>query len=281
MKISMRDKKILLMFLGILFFAAGYFLGYRPQMEEAQSIEAANAPLQERLDNLLEMAKNRDFYIEETNAIQTKIDEYTAKFPSDVKEEDGIVLAMNMEDTLDMKISNIGLGTREFVASMDGSSQDEIVDMPDQTMSEQANAQTQEQIDEIEGTDTQGQKKLQNATDEAVDNLNTQSSNPVLYRTQDTIQFTSTYQSLKDVVEYLAGRTGRMTIDNINASFDSSAGNLTGSLTVNMFSMAGTGGTYSEPDAGVVPYGTDNIFGTVEVPVNTPAPTPEPEQTQS
>lgn len=36
--ISMRDKKILLMFLGVGIFAAGYFFGYRPQMEEAESI---------------------------------------------------------------------------------------------------------------------------------------------------------------------------------------------------------------------------------------------------
>ena len=36
MNISMRDKKILLMFLGVGVFAAGYFFGYRPQMEEAQ-----------------------------------------------------------------------------------------------------------------------------------------------------------------------------------------------------------------------------------------------------
>ena len=28
--------------------------------------------------------------------------------------------------------------------------------------------------------------------------------------------------------------------------------------------MAGTGKTYTEPDAGSVAYGTDNIFGTIE-----------------
>ena len=38
MNISMRDKKILLMFLGVGVFAAGYFFGYRPQMEEAQNL---------------------------------------------------------------------------------------------------------------------------------------------------------------------------------------------------------------------------------------------------
>ena len=53
MNISMRDKKILLMFLGVGVFAAGYFFGYRPQMEEAQSIQASTEPLKTRLDDLL------------------------------------------------------------------------------------------------------------------------------------------------------------------------------------------------------------------------------------
>ena len=55
-----------------------------------------------------------------------------------------------------------------------------------------------------------------------------------------------------------------MTLDNVNASYDTSTGNLTGTIIVNMFSMTGTDNSYSEPDAGAVAYGTDNIFGTIE-----------------
>lgn len=264
MNISMRDKKILLMFLGVGIFAAGYFFGYRPQMEEAESIQASNAPLQERLNDLIKLAENKDFYLEETDSINAKIDEYTSAFPADIRSEDGIVLSMNMENSLDMQISNVGLGTREFIAALDGSTEDPLLNMPDETLSEQANAQTQEQLDEIEGADVQGDKERQNASDEEVANLNQTFTTPVLYRTQDSMQFTGTYASLKDMVDYLADQSGRMTLDNVNASFDSSTGNLTGSITVNLFSMAGTGKTYTEPDAGSVAYGTDNIFGTIE-----------------
>lgn len=246
MKISMRDKKMLLMFLGVGVFAAGYFLGYRPQMEKAESIQAANVPLQDRLDDLLKLAENKDFYIEETNSIQEQIDKYTSEFPVNVRQEDGIVLSMDMED------------------SLDGSTEDELVDMPDETLSEQANAQTEAQIDEIEGTDVRGDKERQIASDAEVEDMNSTTSVPVLYRTQDSMQFTGTYASLKDMVEYLADQSGRMTLDNVSASFDSSTGNLTGSITVNLFSMAGTGKTYTEPDAGSVAYGTNNIFGTIE-----------------
>ena len=264
MNMSMRDKKILLMFVGVFVFIAGWLFGYRPQMEKAEQIEAENAPLEERLKDLLALAENKDFYIEETASIQEKIREYTSEFPADVKEENGIVLAKNMENSLDLEISNVGLGEKTFVAALDGSTEEDLLEAPDETMSEQANAQTQEGIDEIEGTDTAGEEALQNASDAAVENQDNTSLTPVLYRTQDTLQFTGTYGSLKDAVAYLAQQSGRVTLDNVNASFDSTTGNLMGSIVVNMFSMTGTDNVYTEPDAGQVAYGTSNIFGTIE-----------------
>lgn len=263
MNISMRDKKLLLMFSGVAVFGLGWFFGYRPQMEEAANIEAANKPLEERLSNLLELAGNRDFYISETENAQNKINEYVSKFPSDVKEENGIVLAQNIENSLGMQISNVGIATKEFVASIDGSTEEEIAEQ-NETMSEQANSQTREQIDEIEGTDSKAAEELQNASDIAAAQADSTSQTPVLYRTQDTLEFTGTYANLKDVVAYLAEQTGRLTVDNMNASYDTSTGYLTGSIVVNMFSMTGTGNIYTEPDAGQVAYGTRNLFGTLE-----------------
>ena len=263
MNISMRDKKLLLMFSGVAVFGLGWFFGYRPQMEEAANIEAANKPLEERLSNLLELAGNRDFYISETESAQNKINEYVAKFPSDVKEENGIVLAQNIENSLGMQISNVGIATKEFVAPIDGSTEEEIAEQ-NETMSEQANSQTREQIDEIEGTDSKAAEELQNAADIAAALADSTSQTPVLYRTQDTLEFNGTYANLKDVVAYLAAQTGRLTVDNMNASYDTSTGYLTGSIVVNMFSMTGTGNTYTEPDAGKVAYGTSNLFGTLE-----------------
>lgn len=263
MNISMCDKKLLLMFSGVAVFGLGWFFGYRPQMEEAANIEAANKPLEERLSDLLELAGNRDFYISETENAQNKINEYVSKFPSDVKEENGIVLAQNIENSLGMQISNVGIATKEFVASIDGSTEEEIAEQ-NETMSEQANSQTREQIDEIEGTDSKAAEELQNASDIAAAQADSTSQTPVLYRTQDTLEFTGTYANLKDVVAYLAEQTGRLTVDNMNASYDTSTGYLTGSIVVNMFSMTGTGNIYTEPDAGQVAYGTSNLFGTLE-----------------
>lgn len=264
MSISTRDKKILLMFSGVAVFAAGYFFGYRPQMSKAEEIETASVPLETRLNELLEMAKNKEFYVEETSKYNQEVSDYVAQFPADVKEEDGILLARDMENTLDMEVSNIGISTRDFIASLDGSTEEEIGELIDQTLSEKANEQTQEQIDEIEGTDTKAEEALADATEAAVSDAENLTDLTVLFRRLDTLQFSGTYESLKDAVDYLASRSGRMTLDSVDASFDASTGNLMGTITVNMFSMTGTGSTYTEPDAGSVALGRKDLFGTIE-----------------
>lgn len=264
MSISTRDKKILLMFSGVAVFAAGYFFGYRPQMSKAEEIETASVPLETRLNELLEMAKNKEFYVEETSKYNQEVSDYVAQFPADVKEEDGILLARDMENTLDMEVSNIGISTRNFIASLDGSTEEEIGELVDQTLSEKANEQTQEQIDEIEGTDTKAEEALADATEAAVSDAADLTDQTVLFRRLDTLQFNGTYDSLKDAVDYLASRSGRMTLDSVDASFDASTGNLIGTITVNMFSMTGTGSTYTEPDAGSVALGRKDLFGTID-----------------
>lgn len=264
MSISTRDKKILLMFSGVAVFAAGYFFGYKPQMSKAEEIETASVPLETRLNELLEMAKNKEFYVEETNRYNQEVSDYVAQFPADVKEEDGILLARDMENALDMEVSNIGISTRNFVASLDGSTEEEIGELVDQTLSEKANEQTQEQIDEIEGTDTKAEEALADATEAAVSDAADLTDLTVLFRRLDTLQFNGTYDSLKDAVDYLASSSGRMTLDSVDASFDASTGNLIGTITVNMFSMTGTGSTYTEPDAGSVALGRKDLFGTID-----------------
>lgn len=266
MKLTMHDKKMLLILAGVMAFVLCYLFVYRPQMEEAQNIEDATVPLQTRLNDLMELASNKEFYVNETNTMQSEIQDYCNRFPALVRPEDGIVLAQNMEKSLDMSISNISLGSSELIWYLNQS--DSSSSAPDQTMMEQLNDNTQSQLDEIEGTSQAENAEADSTTDGTNAAASTDSSgsttyNPALYRIQDTFQFDCTYESLKDAVTYLASQAGRMTLDNVTASFDSSTGNLTGTMTVNLYFMTGVDNTYTQPDAGVVDYGTDNIFGSL------------------
>lgn len=255
-KMSMRDKRILLMLLGIVVFVLGYFLVFQPQMAKAEEIEAQNVPLREKLNQLVEIEENQDYYISETNKYNQHVTDYTNMFPSDVKEEDAVLLGKGMEDKLGMWIFKMDFADQEFVASLDTSGLNSGSEGDDSTLSEQANQPTKDQINEIEGTDG-----TETDTSAAPDSLDLNSV--ALYRVKNTMEFNGTYQELKDLVDYLAADASRLTIDSVDIDFSASTGDLGGTVVVNMYSMTGTGRTYTTPDISSVVLGNHNLFGTL------------------
>lgn len=255
-KMSMRDKRILLMLLGIVVFVLGYFLVFQPQMAKAEEIEAQNVPLREKLNQLVEIEENQDYYISETNKYNQHVTDYTNMFPSDVKEEDAVLLGKGMEDKLGMWIFKMDFADQEFVASLDTSGLNNGSEGDDSTLSEQANQPTKDQINEIEGTDG-----TEADTSAAPDSLDLNSV--ALYRVKNTMEFNGTYQELKDLVDYLAADASRLTIDSVDIDFSASTGDLGGTVVVNMYSMTGTGRTYTTPDISSVVLGNHNLFGTL------------------
>ena len=254
--ISNREKRLLLMLFGVLLLVISYVAVFSPQMDAASEISTQNDSLNSRLNELLGMAAKKDYYQRETQNMQDQIDKYCEQFPADIKEEDGIVLAQNIEKSSGITIDTVGTGVRLMV-SEDGTVNEE--DTSDQqTLSEQDNAATKAQVDQIEGNTEASTETQQQTADALVEDT------PTLYRTQDTFNFTGSYENLKKAVTYINGQTGRMTVDSITMSFDSGTGGLTGTITVNIYSMSGIGNQYSEPDAGTSTYGKKNLFGTLE-----------------
>ena len=255
-KMSMRDKRILLMLLGIVVFLLGYFLVFQPQMAKAEEIEAQNVPLREKLNQLKEIEENQDYYISETNKYNQRVTDYTNMFPADVKEEDAVLLGKGMEDKLGMWIFKMDFADQEFVASLDTSGLNDGSEGDDSTLSEQANQPTQDQINEIEGT-----AETESDASAVPDGIDLDSV--ALYRVKNTMEFNGTYQELKDLVDYLASDASRLTIDSVDIDFSASTGDLGGTVVVNMYSMTGTGRTYTTPDISSVVLGNHNLFGTL------------------
>lgn len=251
---STRDKKLLLMLLGLVVFALGYLLVFRPQMEKAGELQTANLPLKEKLAELEQIEANQSMYLSETEKYETQVSDYMAMFPAEVREEDAILLARRMENSLGMWAHTLGFTTNQFVASLEDSSANTTDTQEDATLSEQANEKTQDQINEIEGTQEE-------TTDTQKADIDT--SAVALYRTQNTIEFNGSYQNLKDVVDLLAAESGRTTIDSVEVDFSSDTGELGGTMVVDMYAMTGTGREYSKPDASVVRFGNRNLFGTL------------------
>lgn len=88
------------------------------------------------------------------------------------------------------------------------------------------------------------------------------------YKTSVTISYASTYEGFKKCIDYISNYKDRMNIPNFNAAFDNTSGNLSGTMTIDMYALSGMDKKFEETIIEGVLIGTDNIFGTFENPMN-------------
>ena len=215
---SNRDKKILILTGAVLLFVLSYFVIYKGQMKKVETLERQNKELEQTLAELRQIDSEKEIYQSETERMNQEMAGYCGQFPADIKEEDGIALAIALENQANMKISNISLGEKEALYSFIVSRETENVPA--------------------------GEK--------------------VLSASLDTFSWTTDYEGLKRMLDYLNRGENRMTVDTMTVSFNGETGGLTGTTAINLYSMSGTKAEYKAPSIGGVSLGTDNIFRTME-----------------
>ncbi len=94
---------------------------------------------------------------------------------------------------------------------------------------------------------------------------------PIVYylnNNQVSIVHTSSYQGIKDMIDYIYEHKNRMAFESFMVSYDETTGLLSGSTNVNFYSIVGSDKEYKEQNIQGVQIGTNNIFGTRSVSEN-------------
>lgn len=87
-----------IMLLGILALVAVYVFVYMDYTERTDVIETSNAELQAEINELQEYANNMEQYQSEINEMKTAIEDIVAEYPADAREEDIVMLAVQIQD---------------------------------------------------------------------------------------------------------------------------------------------------------------------------------------
>ena len=212
MKLSKRDIGLLLGLLGLVIAVASYALVFNPMKLKNQELETELTALKDKEAKLTELVDDFDYYKEQIEVCKETSAEIETRFPSEVKPENEIMYAVELEDELEVEFSTLNYGTPL-----------EII--------------------------TEGQK-----------------ADRFAYCTSLSANYRATYRGLKDVILYTADQADRMVVDTVTASYDGTTGNLVGSITINMYTVAGTERVYEKPYVPAMNVGIDNIFGTIEIP---------------
>lgn len=251
MSISERDKKILIVFVGILIFALVYYFPIRSYTEDAEKLNTENVGLTAKLAQLeAKVARESEIKAETTNYEADTL-AMVAKFPSFLQVENEIMDIVGLEKELKVEVPLITVNTPVEVKGSD---------TPE--------AETTEATEAPQGVATEEAPEASDATEAPVADETgvapAVANKYKLYDMSTNINYKGGYDSLKKFLDKIAKSTDKKSINSVSLTFDNKTGNLDGNIVYDSYFLAGSDRPYEEIITKTIRHGTKNIFGTVD-----------------
>ena len=253
MSISERDKKILIVFVGILIFALVYYFPIRSYTEDAEKLNTENVGLTAKLAELeAKVARESEIKAETTNYEADTL-ALVAKFPSFLQVENEIMDIVGLEKELKVEVPLITVNTPVEMKSSDAPEAETTQAPPQEVATEEAPEAAPE---EASTTEAPGADETEVAP--AVANKYK------LYDMSTNINYKGGYDSLKKFLDKIAKSTDKKSINSVSLTFDNKTGNLDGNIVYDSYFLVGSDRPYEEIITKTIRHGTKNIFGTVD-----------------
>jgi len=217
---------------GVVAAIAVYFLFFQKMEEQTAEVKADCVAMEEDIKVYKEWEQNKDYYVEETEAMTTEIAELVNEFPSYALPEDDIKLAYELDNRTNTNfvyIDNLGFADPQALYTADYSGID---------LSESTGA-----------VDTTIPYPIY-----------------VLYNATTSYGIESSYDGVKEMIRVIQSQAERKGIEAVELSMDSSTGMLSGSVVMNTYYLDGSEKPYAQPSLTPVIKGTENPFGTLDAP---------------
>ena len=253
MSISERDKKILIVFVGILIFALVYYFPIRSYTEDAEKLNTENVGLTAKLAELeAKVARESEIKAETTNYEADTL-ALVAKFPSFLQVENEIMDIVGLEKELKVEVPLITVNTPVEMKSSDAPEAETTEAAPQEVATEEAPEASPE-----EASTTEAPVADETGVAPAVANKYK------LYDMSTNINYKGGYDSLKKFLDKIAKSTDKKSINSVSLTFDNKTGNLDGNIVYDSYFLAGSDRPYEEIITKTIRHGTKNIFGTVD-----------------
>ena len=251
MSISERDKKILIVFVGILIFALVYYFPIRGYTEDAEKLNTENVGLTAKLAQLeAKVARESEIKAETTNYEADTL-AMVAKFPSFLQVENEIMDIVGLEKELKVEVPLITVNTPVEMKSSD---------TPEAQTTEATEAPQEVATEEAPEADSTTEAPAADETGVAPAVANKYK----LYDMSTNINYKGGYDSLKKFLDKIAKSTDKKSINSVSLTFDNKTGNLDGNIVYDSYFLAGSDRPYEEIITKTIRHGTKNIFGTVD-----------------
>lgn len=219
--------------------------------QKTEAFRNTNKALQTEVDYLQDLMNHKDEYIADTESMTGEIQQIISEFPADVKPENQIMYVNDIELRNDMVVTSLEMPDKELVALSGG----EAVQPAADATAETGDAEITEEPADAAAVETV--QETQQTSGEV--------SSILLYRNETTFQFNTTYKSAKNVLKSVCEDiSNKKSIEALTLAIDETTRNLTGNMSVAMYSLGGIDKKYEPPVVNGVRQGTDNIFKSID-----------------
>ena len=261
MKLSQKEKCLLLILAGILILFASWFLAASQLRMKTDEIKTENIGLKSTADQYQTINARIDKIQEKIPTLQEERERIISMYPSNMTREDEIMFWANMDNTFpkELALSSLSMSTWEELIPSSEAANDSA---PTQTQ-ETETGETED--NEAELADPASEDTVQESMPSNTANQPTEEPEGAikLYKAPINYSFVATYQGLKNMLNYLFLEGDRKNVETLSVTFDSATGNLSGSMDINLFFMTGTGRNYTNTTVPAVQKGVTDIFHTV------------------
>lgn len=221
MKISDRDVKLLYVVLSIAIIVCAYFFGFRKLTAANEALDKEISELKVRHTTLRTMETNAKKYSDDTVVYNDNYDKIIAKFDTGYSQEYSILFIKELEDKLDVWLSQAGLAQTDNVYTF-------------------------------------GQIQSTNPSSESGSSV--YSSDYKGYKTVLTLTYQASYDDFKNLIEYINNYKYKCTIDSMSMSYNSESDVVSGSLVVSQYAITGKDRPFNNVNINGILNGTGNIF---------------------
>lgn len=250
MKLGNTEKAIIMIVVGVAIALLAIVYIAKPNYESAQSIAAENVTLQARLDELNEKQSHREETLAETAEYEEEYDTILNSFPADLNQEIIIMFLEGIHDSNEMNWQSVSMGREEQFYTLGSGGADASI-ATDDTADTSTEASTEEASSEEQTTDVA-----------ATDGTATTSTGLQCYRAIFPIAYAGSYESLKNVVNYVDTNSDRMTINSIDIAYDETNDVYTGNMELYCYAVKGEDRPERSVELNEIQTGVDNLFNT-------------------
>lgn len=259
MKISKRDKMLLLIVCGLIVVVCAYYFVFLQFQKKTETLEAENVVLEDVIVKLKDLDKNREQYLADTEKYTEDNERIKEEFPAGMEEEDDILYIDGLEGTLsEFYASSVGLpssvGYELTYPAVETISVDEMLQGTIAT-------ETATTAETVATTDTEA--IAEETADGATLTADSLYPSCQLWYVPVTTTYEVNYLSLKQLVKAITDDSDKKSVEDISVTYNEENGILSGTLTSNFYYLSGTDEVYSTPDVAGVPVGTSNPFRSV------------------